>query len=1154
MKKPFFVRYGLILLMVVFFFAPFGLRGARLAVQRMKNDVKDWLPADFAETRELDWFRAHFLGEQFVVVSWEGCTGRADDHRFMDLIDSFFPEIPPSERARRLERAIAELDDGETPPVDEKYPNWPVDVDRERYIDPDLQMYVRQLQVGDVPPPEEHIGNKFRLDAVPNDFTNWGGQQEKWVQGGENEWFYITPNGDLYRWKGGSSVLQPLINIFRRWTRGPSLEGDLVKSFGPVDGPWYYEDPRRLSARLFKTVTTGPGVLDQLTGAGETLDGAEQTGFDRLSGSLFGPDNKQTCLVATLTEAAKADLRFAIGRGILGKRQGEMLKLANAAGVNPPPQPSMLPPVIADFFQPPPVSEPVIRMGGPSVDNAAIDEEGQITIVRLIGLSLLVGIGLSWISFRSVNLTIMVFLVGGLSAVASLSFVYWCGSSVDAVLMSMPSLVYVLGLSGAVHIVNYYRDAISDVGLQRAPTEAIRVGWKPCVLAAITTALGLLSLNASHIIPIQKFGVFSAVGVLATLILLFTYLPAALQMWPPKRYRQTRSRVTIEPSRIERWITSFWRAAGEFVIKHYVAMLVVCCTAFVVLGYGLTRINTDVQLLKMFDKDAKIIRDYKWLETHLGKLVPMELVVQVDSSALHSTTSQNDTTDSGLEMLSFLERMEIVHYIEQALRQEFGTGDNPIIGRPMSATTFAMEMPKPGGGFSARARRGGTNRRLEAHRGEFFESDFLRVDQATDAELWRISLRLGALDDIDYRDFVLSLKEAVEPVVSAYQYRQQILDAIASKKGADAVRKTKVFLVGPFGKSRTSKNLAADSESSDAMLTNQADQKATKIFATTLSKLLLNAGFSVRDWYDPRFEAPADWHQALADQECVLVVDADTDLVTSIQNAAPLLIDARDHHFDVQRGTSHEQPKQIVTTYLAHTEEALNPKSIEQNLDRDVSVVYTGLVPVVYKAQRTLLESLIESTAWAFAMIAVVMVLVVRSVRAGLLSMIPNVFPVVAVFGIMGWSNVLVDIGSMMTASVAMGVAVDDTIHFLTWFRRGLNEGKSRKNAILLAYERVGMAMTQTTAIGGLGLSIFAFSTFTPTQRFGTLMLALLAAALVGDLVFLPAMLVSPVGRVFDRQKSKPSPSSSDHGRPTSDKRRPLTRHSRSVTSSVRKQ
>jgi predicted RND superfamily exporter protein len=184
------------------------------------------------------------------------------------------------------------------------------------------------------------------------------------------------------------------------------------------------------------------------------------------------------------------------------------------------------------------------------------------------------------------------------------------------------------------------------------------------------------------------------------------------------------------------------------------------------------------------------------------------------------------------------------------------------------------------------------------------------------------------------------------------------------------------------------------------------------------------------------------------------------------------------------------------------------------------------VVPIVYKAQRTLLESLVNSIALAFVMIAVVMMFLLRNGKlgplnfinpsAGLVSMLPNVFPVIIIFGAMGHLGVLIDIGTMMTASVAMGVAVDDTIHFLTWFRTGLAEGLDRKQAIRKAYGHVATAMTQTTLIGGLGLSVFALSTFTPTQGFGIMMLCLLAMALVGDLVFLPALLAGPLGAFFE--------------------------------------
>lgn len=179
------------------------------------------------------------------------------------------------------------------------------------------------------------------------------------------------------------------------------------------------------------------------------------------------------------------------------------------------------------------------------------------------------------------------------------------------------------------------------------------------------------------------------------------------------------------------------------------------------------------------------------------------------------------------------------------------------------------------------------------------------------------------------------------------------------------------------------------------------------------------------------------------------------------------------------------------------------------------------MVPLVYKTQRQLLISLNESIMWATVLIAVVMMFLLKSPMAGLISMIPNVFPIVIIFGALGWLGIKVDIGIMMTASVALGVAVDDTIHFLTWFRRGIKIGLGRVQAVMLAYDRCAMAMLQTTLIGGLGLAVFATSTFTPTQQFGYLMISMLGAALVGDLLLLPAILASPLGVFFGGSISK---------------------------------
>jgi uncharacterized protein len=85
----------------------------------------------------------------------------------------------------------------------------------------------------------------------------------------------------------------------------------------------------------------------------------------------------------------------------------------------------------------------------------------------------------------------------------------------------------------------------------------------------------------------------------------------------------------------------------------------------------------------------------------------------------------------------------------------------------------------------------------------------------------------------------------------------------------------------------------------------------------------------------------------------------------------------------------------------------------------------------------------------------------------------------------------------------------------MTWFRHELNKTGCRHQAIMGAYRHCATPTVQAAMISGLGLSVFAFSTFMPTQKFGFLMLTILVAGMVAELIMLPALLASPLGRVF---------------------------------------
>jgi predicted RND superfamily exporter protein len=199
--------------------------------------------------------------------------------------------------------------------------------------------------------------------------------------------------------------------------------------------------------------------------------------------------------------------------------------------------------------------------------------------------------------------------------------------------------------------------------------------------------------------------------------------------------------------------------------------------------------------------------------------------------------------------------------------------------------------------------------------------------------------------------------------------------------------------------------------------------------------------------------------------------------------------------------------------------------------------LYCGGLPLIQKAQEQLLIDLINSFMMAFGLITLAMismllafswrefqaacsmsevvVIGLRNAAAGVVSMIPNVLPCAVVFGVMGWLGIKIEVGTVMTATAAMGIAVDDTLHFITWFRRGAAKGWSRRDAIQYAFQHCAAAMIQTSLICGLGLLVFVGSEFGPIKRFAWMMFFMLTSALLADLLVLPALLYGPLGRLF---------------------------------------
>jgi hypothetical protein len=179
-----------------------------------------------------------------------------------------------------------------------------------------------------------------------------------------------------------------------------------------------------------------------------------------------------------------------------------------------------------------------------------------------------------------------------------------------------------------------------------------------------------------------------------------------------------------------------------------------------------------------------------------------------------------------------------------------------------------------------------------------------------------------------------------------------------------------------------------------------------------------------------------------------------------------------------------------------------------------IRVELTGMAAWVRAMDELIQRGQRQSFTAAVVAITVMMILVLRSVRLGLISMLPNVFPVLLTLGLMGWLGLPMDIMMMTFSALIIGVAVDDTIHFFVRFRREFARLGRYAAAIEATLTTVGRPITFTTLTLTLGFLVFAASDVTALVRFGTLSSFAFGWALLTDFFFAPALLIllEPLG------------------------------------------
>ncbi len=451
--------------------------------------------------------------------------------------------------------------------------------------------------------------------------------------------------------------------------------------------------------------------------------------IQRLQGTLIGPDGKTTCVIARLNDAG-LDSRALIVQNIRKAIR-----------------------VCCD------VSDEDIHMAGPVIDGLTVDEASQKSLKNFALPSSIVIFLICWISLRSIISGAVVFLTASFCQASLLAVIYFTGERLGALLIILPPLVQVLTVSGGIHLMNYYLNGLRHLSPQDAAVDAFRKGWLPTVLSMGTTAMGTASLMVSGLQPIRLFGIYGTIGVLLTSATVLTVIPCSMILFGRRSHKRFQPDSTHSPhqsmnqiatstesnlSVVEKDVSRVWMKLASFLTHQNSFALTVLLGIMVTGAIGLPRLKTSIRIETLFGDESRVMQDYRWMESHLGPLVPIEVLLQFDEEC-----RLNDRL-----------KMDLLWRVNETLL------NNSHVQSTTSALTVFPPLP-PMSSLPSNMRAAMINKAVVLAKPSFRKMGVLKENQ--NGEIWRITGHVSALEPLDYGDILKSVQTNLEAEILSNQ-------------------------------------------------------------------------------------------------------------------------------------------------------------------------------------------------------------------------------------------------------------------------------------------------------------------------------------------------------------------------------------------------
>lgn len=411
------------------------------------------------------------------------------------------------------------------------------------------------------------------------------------------------------------------------------------------------------------------------------------------------------------------------------------------------------------------LSDAELKVAGTLFEEFAVDAASHASLRWLAPPSMLAAILVSMIVLRSIRNGLLVLILAGIGQLTSIALLYYCGGQFSAVLIVLPTLIFMLGLSSAIHLVNYFR-TVRTTHADFLGARALKMGLRPSLLASLTTAIGMLSLGLSHLWPVRQFGFYSASClVCATTLLLATFPSVSNLLLAKPTVGEPSSKSNAERS---------YAGLVRWIIRNDFRLSLVSLILLIASSLGIFQLTASTKFEGMFTVESRAIRNLRWFEDHIGPLVSVEVVLRFSNS------------DGDLP-----QRVRWLATIQRSLEEL------PEVGCTISAASFLPPVPSSSG-LRGSVTRSAYGAMLRVELPRLAEQGWVHGESG---QLWRVTCKMSALGKSDYARVSQSVSQATDKTIAKYAGQPDAPQHVYTTGLSPVINETQVMLLRDLGTS-----------------------------------------------------------------------------------------------------------------------------------------------------------------------------------------------------------------------------------------------------------------------------------------------------------------------------------------------------------------